>query len=204
MADEECLSKKTTTITKPRSKSKSHWRKPQNLLNVGNREKGHAFVEKRKKMALREYKKLLKKTRKEQELRKESGEKVQQTKPTLRTAEGRNDSDTISCSRPQVRLNNQDCLESSSQSVRKQHNQIKQKPVNVLIAAESEFKKRKLEKEKLIKEREVMIQKHREEVREKMRKRRETFGRLNKKTRRGQPVMANQIEHLLGKIQSKS
>ena len=49
-----------------------------------------------------------------------------------------------------------------------------------------------------------MIQKHREEVREKMRKRRETFGRLNKKTRRGQPVMANQIEHLLGKIQSKS
>lgn len=105
----------------------------------------------------------------------------------------------------------------------------KQKPVNVLIAAESEFKKRKLEKEKLIKvcchffgplsifffclkclfifltkEREVMIQKHREEVREKMRKRRETFGRLNKKTRRGQPVMANQIEHLLGKIQSKS
>ena len=53
-------------------------------------------------MALREYKKLLKKTRKEQELRKESGEKVQQTKPTLRTAEGRNDSDTISCSRSQV------------------------------------------------------------------------------------------------------
>lgn len=49
-----------------------------------------------------------------------------------------------------------------------------------------------------------MIQKHREEVREKMRKRRETFGRLNKKTRRGQPVMANQIEHLLVKIQSKS
>lgn len=49
-----------------------------------------------------------------------------------------------------------------------------------------------------------MIQKHREEVREKMRKSRETFGRLNKKTRRGQPVMANQIEHLLGKIQSKS
>ncbi|XP_073245046.1 uncharacterized protein [Porites lutea] len=210
MADEESLrnkngkNKKTTTITKPRSKSKSHRRKPQNLLNVGNREKGHAFVEKRKKMALREYKKLLKKTRKEQELRKESGEKVQQTKPTLRAPEGRNDSDNISRSRPQVRLNNQDCLESSSQSVRKQHNQIKQKPVNVLIAAESEFKKRKLEKEKLVKEREVMIQKHREEVREKMRKRRETFGRLNKKTRRGQPVMANQIEHLLGKIQGKS
>lgn len=53
-------------------------------------------------MALREYKKLLKKTRKEQELRKESGEKVQQTKPTLRAPEGRNDSDNISRSRPQV------------------------------------------------------------------------------------------------------
>ena len=43
MADEESLRKKTTTITKPRSKSKSHWRKPQNLLNVGNREKGERF-----------------------------------------------------------------------------------------------------------------------------------------------------------------
>ena len=47
-----------------------------------------------------------------------------------------------------------------------------------------------------------MIQKHREEVQEKMKKRRETFGRLNRRTRKGQPVMANQIEHLLGKIQS--
>ena len=53
-------------------------------------------------------------------------------------------------------------------------------------------------------EREIMIQKHREEVREKMKKRRETFGRLNRRTRKGQPIMANQIEHLLGKIQSQT
>ena len=56
----------------------------------------------------------------------------------------------------------------------------------------------------LTQEREVMIQKHREEVREKMKQRRETFGRLNRRTRKGQPIMANQIEHLLGKIQSQS
>ena len=49
-----------------------------------------------------------------------------------------------------------------------------------------------------------MIQKHREEVREKMKKRRETFGRLNRRTRKGQPIMANQIEHLLGKIQAQT
>ena len=49
-----------------------------------------------------------------------------------------------------------------------------------------------------------MIQKHREEVQEKMKKRRETFGRLNRQTRKGQPIMANQIEHLLDKIQSQT
>lgn len=70
------------------------------------------------------------------------------------------------------------------------------------MAAENDFKKRKMEKEQKIKERETMIEKHREEVREKMKKRRETFGRLNRRTRKGQPIMANQIEHLLDKIQS--
>lgn len=49
-----------------------------------------------------------------------------------------------------------------------------------------------------------MIQKHREEVREKMKKRRETFGRLNRRTRKGQLIMANQIEHLLGRIQAQT
>jgi len=56
----------------------------------------------------------------------------------------------------------------------------------------------------LTQEREAMIQKHREEVREKMKQRRETFGRLNRRTKKGQPIMANQMEHLLGKIQSQS
>ncbi|KAL9955228.1 hypothetical protein ACROYT_G036520 [Oculina patagonica] len=161
---------------KSKGKPNSRWRKPANLINIGNKEKGHAFVEKRKKIALREYKKLLKKTREEHK------------EPT--TSE-------------QEREEHHGRLEGRLQGVRKT-SQHKRKQVNKFTAAESQFKKRKLDKEQQIKEREVMIQKHREEVREKMKKRRETFGRLNRRTRKGQPIMANQIEHLLGKIQSQT
>ena len=37
-----------------------------------------------------------------------------------------------------------------------------------------------------------------------IKERRETYKKLNKRTKKGQPVMANQIEHLLQKIQSQT
>jgi hypothetical protein len=46
-----------------------------------------------------------------------------------------------------------------------------------------------------------MRQKHREEVKEKEERRRETNRKLNERTKRGQPVMANHIECLLKKIE---
>ena len=49
-----------------------------------------------------------------------------------------------------------------------------------------------------------MVQKHREELQENVKKRRETFERLNRRTRKGQPVMADRIEFLLEKIQSQT
>jgi len=158
---------------------------------------GHAFAEKRKKKALREYKKLLKKTREEHRQLQSSGNK---DRPLLTRASRVSDAATIS---EQDKVNNQGSFQNYLQGERKA-SQHKRKPVNKFTTAESEFKKRKMEKEQQIKEREIMIQKHREEVREKMKKRRETFGRLNRRTRKGQPIMANQIEHLLGKIQSQT
>lgn len=164
---------------------------------MGNRERGHAFAEKRKKIALREYKKLLKKTREEH--RQLQSSKKNDRPPLVGVSRV---SDTAAISE-QDKVSNQGSLQNYLEGERKA-SQHKRKPVNKFTTAESEFKKRKLAKEQRIKEREIMIQKHREEVREKMKKRRETFGRLNRRTRKGQPIMANQIEHLLGKIQAQT
>lgn len=101
MADDEKRHDHKKQAAKSKGKIKSRWRKPGNIINMGNRERGesfsiqvsaleagnfrlsksefyieyalsclmifvgHAFAEKRKKIALREYKKLLKKTREE-------------------------------------------------------------------------------------------------------------------------------------------
>lgn len=187
MADEE-RRQDQKKAAKFKEKPKFRWKKPANLLRIGNREKGHAFAEKRKKMALKEYKKLLRKTREEDENRKSGdnrGSRPLWERPT-RVAN----------------VNTTEKKETESQRVRRPTSQKKRKQVNKFMAAENDFKKRKMEKEQKIKERETMIEKHREEVREKMKKRRETFGRLNRRTRKGQPIMANQIEHLLDKIQS--
>ena len=111
MADEKRRNGQKITA-KSKGKSKSRWKKPANLLNIGNKEKGkrfnllfwyvreriiftlsrikecvscksevlyvivgHAFAEKRKKIALKEYKKLLRKTREEHRKRQSSENK---------------------------------------------------------------------------------------------------------------------------------
>lgn len=114
MADEERRRDHKKQTAKSEGKTKSRWRKPGNILNIGNKERGecfpfqvsaleagnlrldksftrsmclpitvlhvcfavgHAFTEKRKKIALREYKKLLKKTREEHKQRQSSENK---------------------------------------------------------------------------------------------------------------------------------
>ncbi|XP_058969078.2 uncharacterized protein [Pocillopora verrucosa] len=189
MADEE-RRKGEKKGTKSKGKPKFRWKKPANLLNIGNKEKGHAFAEKRKKMALKEYKKLLRKTREQHENR--------------QSADNRDNPPRLQRPTRVADVNTTGKNETESQGLRRPKSQQKRKQVNKFMAAESDFKKRKMEKEQMIKERETMIQKHREEVQEKMKKRRETFGRLNRRTRKGQPIMANQIEHLLDKIQSQT
>ncbi|XP_068717509.1 uncharacterized protein [Montipora capricornis] len=173
-----------------KGKSKSHWRKQGSFLKVGSKDKGHAFVEKRKRIALREYKKLLKKTRNDRIFNGALDEEAERGFGGIPSR--------------QEKANLQNVSDSSSCGTRKRNYQPRRlKSVNRYSAVENDLKKRKLEKEQRIKEREAMMEKHREEVQEKLKKRRETFGRLNRRTRKGQPVMANQIEYLLEKIQSQ-
>ncbi|XP_078347119.1 uncharacterized protein LOC144632364 [Oculina patagonica] len=176
---------------KSKGKPNSRWRKPANLINIGNKEKGECFSFQGVQKATEENK---------GGAQRASIVTEQRSTPTRPPRV----SDTAATtSEQQEREEHHGRLEGRLQGVRKT-SQHKRKQVNKFTAAESQFKKRKLDKEQQIKEREVMIQKHREEVREKMKKRRETFGRLNRRTRKGQPIMANQIEHLLGKIQSQT
>ena len=44
MADVEGRKNHGKKTTKFKGKSKAHWRKPQNLLNIGNKEKGEHFL----------------------------------------------------------------------------------------------------------------------------------------------------------------
>ncbi|XP_074637959.1 uncharacterized protein LOC141896585 isoform X1 [Acropora palmata] len=181
--------------TEKGGKSKLRWRNPSNFHKIGNKEKGHAFVEKRKRQALKEYRKLLRKTRNEH-FSNQAADNSENSldKPALvaeRAPPGQQD-------KPNFKKGSR----RYSQGAR--NFQQPQKPVSRFSAAERKFKEKKLEKERQIKERESTIQKHREELQEKVKKRRETFERLNRRTRKGQPVMADRIEFLLEKIQSQT
>ncbi|EDO38948.1 predicted protein [Nematostella vectensis] len=181
----------------------SKWRKLTNISGVGSKEKGQGFAHFRKQKALREYKKLLKKTRHEKPMlvlnTLEDDIQSNLTEPIVHR--GSSDAtDRLQETKQQTAQPKQNV----SKNIGRAPKIEKRKTCSKYHDAQEKFKRQKIENEQLKKEKEKEKEKKIAELQESLKRRRETHKQLTKRTQRGQPVMANQISHLLQKIQSHS
>jgi len=175
---------------------KNHYK--QNKFYVGNKSEGHGFASIQKKRFLSKFRrKFKKKSSKENE-----GEDHIEIKPLATDSNDTLRSNLFNIPETNSTLNLETTNASSISSVSTFSTKSKKRSSTDLHRIEIDYNAIQKERAEKVEEIKAKRSVHDETVRKNIEKRKKITKKLSKRTKRGQPVMANRLEHILNKLKN--